>query len=261
MPPIRVLSSLLQLIILKNMNYLFLALSVSALSVLALSVSNNAFAQEPASDLETQQTAISAEKTVYITDEFFVPLRETPCSRCTIVHRGIKTGSKLRLLEVVDGWGHLITSKGVEGWMESQYLVEEPIARTRVTQQQKELVALKKRNKELDNNFKELRQESKALRDQLDNSVGDKESVARELAEIRAISADAITLNQQNEQLVKNNHMLQRENDALKANVDDLQKDKRNESFLYGGLTVFLGAILVILIPKLRGRKRFSEWQ
>ena len=56
-------------------------------------------------------------------------------------------------------------------------------------------------------------------------------------------------------------HMLQRENDVLKANFEDLQKDRRNESFLYGGLTVFLGAILVVLIPKLRGRKRFSEWQ
>ena len=232
------------------MNYLFLALSV-----FALSASNNAFAQEPASDPQSPQ-----EKSVYVTDEFLVPLRETPCSRCTIVHRGIKTGSKMRLLEIVDGWGHLITSKGIEGWMEAQYLVEEPIARIKLIQQQRELAALKKRNGELDNNVKELRQESKALRDQLDSSVGNNESVTRELAEIRAISSDAITLNQQNEQLVKNNHMLQRENDSLKANVDDLQKDKRNESFLYGGLTVFLGAILVILIPKLRGRKRFSEW-
>ncbi|MGB2466214.1 MAG: hypothetical protein ACPH96_06035, partial [Porticoccaceae bacterium] len=61
--------------------------------------------------------------------------------------------------------------------------------------------------------------------------------------------------------LVKQNHMLQGENDVLKASLNDLQKDRRNQSFLYGGLTVFLGAILVVLIPKLRGRKRFSEWQ
>jgi SH3 domain protein len=234
------------------MNYLFLAISV-----LALSLSNNAFAEETVA----AEKVYPQEKTVYVIDEFLVPLRETPCSRCTIVHRGIKTGSKMRLLEVVDGWGHVITARGIEGWMESQYLIDEPIARIKLNQQQKELAALKKRNSDLDKDFQELRAESKALRDQLDSSLGDTETVASELAEIRAISADAITLNQQNEQLVKNNHMLQRENDALKANVDDLQKDKRNESFLYGGLTVFLGAILVILIPKLRGRKRFSEWQ
>ncbi len=240
---------------LKTMKYLFLAISV-----LALSLSNTAFAEESVETV-TAEKVYPQEKTVYVTDEFLVPLRETPCSRCTIVHRGIKTGSKMRLLEVVDGWGHLITARGTEGWMEAQYLVDEPIARIKLNQQQKELSALKKRNSELDRDFKELRAESKALRDQLDSSLGDNETVARELAEIKTISSDAITLNQQNEQLVKNNHMLQRENDALKANVDDLQKDKRNESFLYGGLTVFLGAILVILIPKLRGRKRFSEWQ
>mgnify|MGYP000850215222 CR=1 FL=1 len=239
------------------MNYLFLAISV-----LALSLSNNAFAEESLTEgTVTAEKVYTQEKTVYVIDEFLVPLRETPCSRCTIVHRGIKTGSKMRLLEVVDGWGHVITARGIEGWMESQYLIDEPIARIKLNQQQKELAALKKRNSDLDKDFQELRAESKALRDQLDSSLGDTETVASELAEIRAISADAITLNQQNEQLVKNNHMLQRENDALKANVDDLQKDKRNESFLYGGLTVFLGAILVILIPKLRGRKRFSEWQ
>jgi|TARA_B110000879_G_scaffold116317_1_gene154700 SH3 domain protein len=238
------------------MKYLLLALSVCALSL-----SNNAFAEESIEERVEVEKVYPQEKTAYVTDEFLVPLRETPCSRCTIVHRGIKTGSKMRLLEVVDGWGHLITARGVEGWMEAQYLVDEPIARIKLNTQQKELAALKKRNSKLDLDFQELRAESKALRDQLDNSLGDNESVAQELADIRTISSDAIALNQQNEQLVKNNHMLQRENDALKANVDDLQKDKRNESFLYGGLTVFLGAILVILIPKLRGRKRFSEWQ
>lgn len=253
------------------MNYILLAFSV-----FVLSLSSNLLAEDLSVETVSEQTSIEEkvveetaveekvypeEKTVYVIDEFFVPLRATACSRCTIVHRGIKTGSKMRLLEVVDGWGHVITASGVEGWMEAQFLIDEPIARIKLIQQQRELTALKKRNSDLDRDFQTLRAESKALRDQLDSSRDNSESVARELADVMAISSDAIALNQQNEQLVKNNHMLQRENDALKANVDDLQKDKRNESFLYGGLTVFLGAILVVLIPKLRGRKRFSEWQ
>ena len=250
------------------MNYLFLALPAFALSIShsALSQETSGESQKLSQNQSQSQKTVAVdkvypeEKPVYITDEFLVPLRGSPCARCTIINRGIKTGTKLRLLEVVDGWGHLITAKGVEGWMEAQYLVEEPIARIKLNQQQRELIALKKRTTDLDRDFQELRMESKALRDQLDNSVGANETVALELADIKLISSDAIALNQQNEQLVKNNHMLQRENDSLKANVDDLQKDKRNESFLYGGLTVFLGAILVILIPKLRGRKRFSEW-
>ena len=239
------------------MNYLFLALPI-----LALSISHSVLGQD--ADIgapEAEEKIYLEDKSVWISDEFLVPLRSTPCSRCTIVHRGLKSGTEMRLLERVDGWGHVITNRGVEGWMEGQYLTDQPIARIRVNEQQKELAALKKRNSELDKKVSELSQASKAVRGELDNSQDNQQSLATELAEIREISSDSIALSEQNQQLVKNNHMLQRENDSLKANVDDLQKDQRNESFLYGGLTVFLGAILVILIPKLRGRKRFSEWQ
>ena len=250
------------------MNYLFLALPI-----LALSISNSPIAQESENSdsvdsADSQKTEEQApekaylkDKSVWISDEFLVPLRSTPCARCTIVHRGLKSGTKLQLLEMVDGWGHLITNRGVEGWAEEQYLVDQPIARIRVKTQEKELAALKQRNIELEEKVGELTQAANAVRGELDNSQDNQKSLTTELAEIREISSDAIALSEQNQQLVKNNHMLQRENDSLKANVDDLQKDQRNESFLYGGLTVFLGAILVILIPKLRGRKRFSEWQ
>lgn len=248
-----------------------------ALALLALIFNSATLAQEPETEeLTTElESTIAAQAVVanddrekdyltdtyaYIADEFLVPLRSTPCGRCTIVHRGLKSGTKLQLLEIVDGWAHLITDKGTEGWLEEQFISREPIARIQVVQQAKKLASLTASNAELRNTIKELRDSSKTIRGKLNQFDGDKASLQRELAEIKTISADAIAINQQNEQLVKNNLMLQRENDTLKANVDDLQKDHRNQSFLYGGLTVFLGAILVVLIPKLRGRKRFSEW-
>ena len=250
------------------MNYLFLALPILALSISHSLVAQEAEISDAVDSAGSQKTEEQApekaylkDKSVWISDEFLVPLRSTPCARCTIVHRGLKSGTKLQLLEMVDGWGHLITNRGVEGWAEEQYLVDQPIARIRVKTQEKELAALKQRNIELEEKVGELTQAANAVRGELDNSQDNQKSLTTELAEIREISSDAIALSEQNQQLVKNNHMLQRENDSLKANVDDLQKDQRNESFLYGGLTVFLGAILVILIPKLRGRKRFSEWQ
>jgi SH3 domain protein len=116
-------------------------------------------------------------------------------------------------------------------------------------------------NRQLEQTIVDLRAQADSLQAELDSASGNRKNLVRELADIKEISADAIILNDQNQALVKQNHMLQRENDVLNANLDDLQKDRRNESFLYGGLTVFLGAILVVLIPKLRGRKRFSEWQ
>jgi SH3 domain protein len=239
-------------------------------------LSSNVLAQEPdATDssaqpaeavilkpqVEAEPERFSPPLTRYISDQFYVPLRETPCSRCKIVHRGIKSGTSLQLLSLKDGWALVLTDRGVEGWMEQQHLMDQPVARAQLVKDQAKLAKLQSRNNQLEQIMGELRQQSKSLRGQLSNTEGSKENLAKELATIKEISSDAIALNAQNQELVKQNHMLQAENDVLTANFDDLQKDKRNESFLYGGLTVFLGAILVVLIPKLRGRKRFSEWQ
>jgi SH3 domain protein len=261
-------------------NYLRLTMNYRtlALTLLLLPFTSNVLAQEPQINTaevtnEVQPARLgAAEPTAikpitmkpqarYVADEFYVPLRETPCARCKIVHRGLKTGTKLMLVDLQDGWGLVKTEKGVEGWMEEQFLSDSQIARVQVVKDKAVMKKLKRRNNELEQVMSELRQQSKSLRGKLDSTTGSKENLALELANIKEISSDAIALNKQNQELVKQSHMLQRENDVLKANFDDLQKDRRNESFLYGGLTVFLGAILVVLIPKLRGRKRFSEWQ
>ena len=197
----------------------------------------------------------------YVSDEFYVPLRETPCSRCKIVHRGLKSGTKLMLIDLQDGWALMKTANGTVGWVEEQFLSELPIARIQLIKDQKVLNTLKMRNDKLEQIMRELRKQSNALRGELDSTSGSNDNLADELANIKEISADAIALNNQNQKLVKKNHMLQGENDVLKANVSDMKKDRSNESFLYGGITAFLGAILVALIPKLRGRKQFSEWQ
>ena len=89
----------------------------------------------------------------------------------------------------------------------------------------------------------------------------DHKALSKKLASLKLISSKEIALNEQNQVLVKHNHMLQEERDVLRANVDDLENEKRNESFLYGGFVTFLGAILAALIPRLRGRRRLSEWR
>ena len=258
------------------MNYRTLALTLLMASFAASAVAQEAqIEQAPSALTPTAETADERESaltpetlkrvpiakpTRYVADQFYIPLRETPCSRCKIVHRGLKTGTKLNLIAIEDGWALLTTEKGVEGWMEEQFITDSQIARVQLIKDNALMKKLKSRNDELEQVMNELRQQSTLLRGKLNSTEGRKENLALELANIKEISSDAIALNKQNQALVKQDHMLQRENDVLKANYEKLQSDRRNESFLYGGLTVFLGAILVVLIPKLRGRKRFSEW-
>ena len=105
-----------------------------------------------------------------------------------------------------------------------------------------------------------LKQQVDSLLDAVDKAEYNKDEMGKRLSEVEGISSSPVALNNQNEALVKQNHVLQSNNDVLIADIGILENDRRNQSFLYGGLTVFMGALLAILIPKLRGRKKFSEW-
>ena len=196
----------------------------------------------------------------YVSDQFFVPLRETPCARCKIIHKGIKSGTKIDLLDVKDDWGLVITLSGHKGWMPEQFIVSSPVAKDLLSVSEVENAFVKSENESLLREIASLKQQVRELLDTVSNVEYNKDQISRRLSEVVGISSDPVALNNQNEALVKQNHVLQTNNDVLIADIEILENDRRNQSFLYGGLTVFLGALLAILVPKLRGRKKFSEW-
>ena len=200
-------------------------------------------------------------ETRYISDEFRVPLRETPCSRCTILHRGLKTGLKLTFIESADGWSHIRTPGGMEGWIENQYIVPQPIARDRIARYKKQNEALNSSNAKLKTQVTELQANNQQLDGRLSTVSDDNEAVSRELADIKVVSANALNLKVQNQQLLEDNGMLQSKIDVLSAQNKQLESSQTQKSFLYGAIAVFLGALLSILLPRLKRKRRgHSEW-
>ena len=196
----------------------------------------------------------------YVSDVFFVPLRETPCARCKIVHRGIKSGTKIELLDNRDGWGLVSTAKGYQGWMPEQFVIPSPAAKDLLLNSEEAYALITSENKELLQEIGLLKQQVDGLLDAVKKAEYDKNEADRRLSEVVGLSSSPVALNNQNQALVKQNHILQTNNDVLIADIEILENDQRNQSFIYGGLTVVMGALLAALIPKLRGRKKFSEW-
>lgn len=202
-----------------------------------------------------------AEETRYISDELRVPLRNSPCGNCSIVHRGLVAGTKLTLLEIDGDWANVSTSSGLTGWLPSRYLVSSPIAKDRLNAVQANAQMAAEENSDLKNRVSALESELTELdqqRTELSKQNGNLES---ELMMIKKVSANAIALQEQNEELIKQNRILQSEVDVLTATRDQLASDDSQKWFLYGGITVCLGAVLALLIPRLRPqKKRYSEW-
>jgi SH3 domain protein len=205
-------------------------------------------------------STIQAE-TVYISDEYRVPLRKSPCPRCAILHRGIKSGSALTLVETnEEGWSHVKTKGGMDGWMESHYLQKNPIARDQLAGTQAKYDALKKKHLTQGRELETLKQTYSKLSADLQNTQANRDGINHELKAIKKISSSAIAINQQNQELLERNGILQSEIDILKAANQRLTNSERNTWFLYGAFAVVMGALLTLIIPRIRRRKRFSEW-
>ncbi len=200
-------------------------------------------------------------ETRYISDEFRVPLRKSPCSRCEILHRGLKTGLKLEFIETADGWSHIRTPGGMEGWIENQYVIAAPIARDRIARYKQQNQALNSSNTTLKKQLKQLKAENQQLGGRLNTVSDDNEAVSRELANIKEISSNALNINVQNQKLLQDNEMLQNKIDVLGALNKQLEGNHTQKWFLYGAMSVFLGALLSIVLPHMKRKRRgSSEW-
>ena len=206
--------------------------------------------------------SISAQaQTVYISDEYRVPLRKSPCPRCSILHRGIKSGSALTLVETNDeGWSHVKTRGGMDGWMPSHYLQKDLPARDQLAATKAKYESLQSKHLAQSNDLKSLKKDHSQLVAELKNTQSSRDGINTELKNIKKISSNAISINQQNRELLERNGILQSEIDILTAANERLTNSERNTWFLYGVFAVVMGAVLTLIIPRLKRRKRFSEW-
>ena len=73
-------------------------------------------------------SATALAETVYVRDTLYVPLRGGATAEHRILHKGIRSGTAMELLEAdpESGYSRVRMGDGLEGWIQSQYLVDFP---------------------------------------------------------------------------------------------------------------------------------------
>ncbi|WP_257284932.1 TIGR04211 family SH3 domain-containing protein, partial [Endozoicomonas sp. SESOKO1] len=142
---------------------------------------------------------VSAE-TRYITDITYVPMRTGPSNEYRILHRGLKTGTALILLEENSGNGFSKVKHGdQEGYVPTQYLMSNPPAfrqlpaaldrASKIAADNKEL---EKRLTERDGQLQEVTSELSKADDKLDRQQ-------LELKRLQDISAEPLAIDRRNQ--------------------------------------------------------------
>ncbi len=198
--------------------------------------------------------------TLYVSDVLYVPVRATGCATCSILHRGLVSGSVVTDLgEEQDGWTKVRTANGIEGWMPNQFLVTQQISRVRVPQLETDLAALRAENGQLTSQINTLMAELQESGIQVETIFPEGEDGESGQFMYR-ISGDLSGLNAQNQELVRRNQLMQNDLDILRAENERLLDTRWRSWFIYGALAVIAGSILSSLATRLRKRRGFSEW-
>lgn len=201
-----------------------------------------------------------AQQARYVRDELYVPIRSGQGSEYRILQMGV-SGTKLTVLEdnKQTGYTKVRTEGGEEGWIESQYLQNSPVAATLLARANRELEQLRTQNAELKKNLGETRSTEQSASEALQAATSERDRLRDELDKLKALSANAIDLDKDNRELRHTNQELRNRADMLSAENQQLRDSRENDAFLNGAFAVVIGVGITLLVPRL-WPKRKSEW-
>ena len=105
-----------------------------------------------------------------------------------------------------------------------------------------------------------MRSEHNVLTRTANEQAKEGEQYAEELRKIRALSADAINLNQRYQDLLEKHELVQTEFDAVRAENDRLKSNNTINQWLFGAGLVIFGMFLMLVLPAFTRQKRYSDW-
>ena len=187
--------------------------------------------------LVASQSSIAVTK--YVSDEFEIMLRTGQSTKHEI-RRQIKSGTPLVVLKESDGYTNVRMPNGVEGWVLSRYLMNQPSGRDR-------LAALEKRHEKLKTKFDQAVAEEKA-------------AMGKEIKRLKAIAKRPLELQRENDQLKA---QLAQENDrydklAVESEVlKSPMKDRR--WFVSGAVVVICSMIFGIILTRIPWQRK-KKW-
>ena len=197
----------------------------------------------------------------YISDITYVPLRSGPGNEYRILHRGLRSGTAMTLLEEDTGNGFTKVLYGdQEGYIRSQYLVSEPPALRVLPAVRERAAKAVSENKELRQQLTRRDSELKGLEETLEKTEGQLEDSKAEMLRLEEITAEPMAIDRRNKQLIGENLQLKNEVQVLQAENSQLMRDSSIRWYLYGGGTILLGILLGLFLPMMRVQKKQSDW-
>ncbi len=196
----------------------------------------------------------------YVSDQLEITLRKGKTNQHQII-RMLRSGAPVEVLEVDKeaGQARVRTADKAEGWVLTRYLSNEPVARTRMTQMEQQVMSLQNENRQLRTEVGQSTQQRNELGSNHKQLLEENNRLKEELTVIRQTAASAIAIDSENKQVKEKLFALERDAQVHQQENAALKDRNDRDWFLAGAGVIFVGMIIGLIIPKMRWRKR-SSW-
>ena len=204
----------------------------------------------------------TGESVRYVQDFIKVPLRTGQSLENKIV-RMLPSGTRVELLETGDkGYSRVRTGQGVEGWILSRYLMEQPSARDRLERVERDLAQQSEVNARLNRQIGTLKAHEAEIELSNRELEENNQQLSEELAGIRRTASRALQIEEENGRLREELSRRKEELDDLLRQNATLRERTRRDWFLAGAGVALGGLVLGLIIPRIpwRRRKRWDQF-
>ncbi|MCF8029843.1 MAG: TIGR04211 family SH3 domain-containing protein [Desulfohalobiaceae bacterium] len=196
-------------------------------------------------------------RTVHVTDELRITLRESPGQKKRIL-KTLPTGTSLEVLQERENWLRVETEKGREGWVLKRYTMERlPYKQTNER--------LKAKIADLEDKHNQAKEKIQRLEKAKNRLASQLESTNQTLRQVRQ---DYRTLQEEAPKLPEIKNSLAQTRDRLQASqtqvkelrqkLDSLRSRNSQFWFLAGAGVVFISCLIGFLLGRIRRRKSRS---
>jgi SH3 domain protein len=193
----------------------------------------------------------------WVSDEFEVLLRTGP-STSNAIQVMLKSGAALEVLERddVSGYSRVRTPGGTEGWVLSRYLMQEPAARQQLEALTSQLTSANATGSSMSEQLSAIRGQYAQATDSIKSLEREKESLQRQLEEIRRTAANVLAIDTQNKSLQEQLTDAEIRVNTLEQQNQELSGQKNRNWFLAGASVLVVGMLLGIWLPRVRWQRR-----
>jgi len=194
---------------------------------------------------------------MYVIDELVITLRQRPANASSVVGRA-KSLERMEVLEEEEEWVLVRNADGVQGWVQSKYVTEEPPMGLKVKQMEAE-------NERLLTVFNDLEAENTRLKElnaELDARLKDELTSRTKLEEdyrrLGEEAADYLKLRKEYEEARNQLTELKAEAETLARAADETVNNRRLRWFLAGAGVLIAGWLVgLISLRRKRSPSRF----